>query len=90
MSTDKPPFYVPPLALWNRKLGYYSLFDRYHRIPLLPIPCRTLEAVARVAAQMLERYIRNPIVDSQGNWITCCADDADIHPDSCVHGRVRL
>jgi hypothetical protein len=85
VSGDLPPFWAPFLALWQPKLRLWMVWDRYHRTPLAPFPCRTLPAVVRAVRARLFSYRSMPVATPSGEWIEGQICD-DPRYKTCPHG----
>lgn len=67
----------------------WMVWDRYHRVPLAPTPCRTLQAVFRHVASRIELYQQKPVCTPDGAWIEDTVCDSPRHT-TCPHGVKRV
>jgi len=85
VSYRVPPSWSPMQAVWSRKLKCWHLHDCYHRVPLVPVPCKTLTAIFRIAGDRLSTYLENPVVGPDGEWLDA-EECISPHSTRCVHG----
>lgn len=87
-NVNKPPYYIKPYAVWQPRMRCWTLYDRYHRLPLVPEKCLTMEAVGNRAADMVRRYIEHPIAVG-GDYIPSpCTKGGYGRFRKCPHGII--